>query len=151
MEPMSDVENDENCDTSNITKTSDHDEEDLSEYEKLRLKNIAERKAKFNELKIKDKVLDLSRNNKIKKTKVTKEKLAAVKRPILARDSKAKKGKFKCDQCSKTCKSKTALEFHLTSDHVAEKISRKFRCKHCRYTSFNRSYIKIHTERRHSI
>ena len=67
VEPMSDVEIDENCDNTDIelsTKISDHDdEEDLSEYEKLRLKNIEERQSKFNELKIRDQVLDLSRNN----------------------------------------------------------------------------------------
>ena len=42
VEPMSDVEIDENCDNSDIElptrKTSDNDEEDSSEYEKLRLK-----------------------------------------------------------------------------------------------------------------
>ena len=69
VEPMSDTENDENCDNSYIestTKTRDHEdeEEDLSEYEKLRLKNIAERQAQFNGLKIRDKVLDLSKNKK---------------------------------------------------------------------------------------
>merc|ERR1712012_570826 len=36
------------------------DEEELSEYEKNRLKNIAERQTKFNELKIEDQVLDVS-------------------------------------------------------------------------------------------
>merc|ERR1712062_291090 len=89
VEPMTDTENDENCDTSNIelesTSTSDTEsvesydtsvtnpsvEDDLSEYEKLRLKNIAEAQAKFDELKIKDKVLDLSKSNKFEKTKVT--------------------------------------------------------------------------------
>merc|ERR1711860_328592 len=119
---MSDVENDENCDTSNITKTRDHDEEDVSEYEKLRLKNIAERQAKFNELKIKDKVLDLSKSNKIKKRKVTKEKFAAVKRPILARKFKGRRIKikksehdaergsfFKCDHCRRTCTTQAGL------------------------------------------
>ena len=82
VEPMTDTENNENCDTSNIEleSTSDtesvesydtsvpmtsDDDEDLSEYEKLRLKNIAERQAKFDELKIRDKVLDLSRNKTI--------------------------------------------------------------------------------------
>merc|ERR1712062_695866 len=63
VEPMTDTENDENCDTSNIKLESTSDtesvesydtsvtntsvEDDLSEYEKLRLKNIAETQAKF--------------------------------------------------------------------------------------------------------
>ena len=38
----------------------EEDEENLSEYEKIRLKNIADRQLKFNELKIEDKVSDLS-------------------------------------------------------------------------------------------
>ena len=59
---MSDGEFDEYCDTSNLQPQPGID--DLSEYEKLRLKNIAERKAKFKEWKIKDRVLDLSKNNK---------------------------------------------------------------------------------------
>ena len=71
VEPMSDVEIDENTEC-------DNDEEDLSEYEKLRLKNIAERQAKFNALKISDKVLDLSRNNEMSKRNVSSRDLSAV-------------------------------------------------------------------------
>ena len=100
VETMSDGEIGENSDTSNIklptSNTSDHDEGDLSVYEKLRLRNIAERKAKFNELKIKDKVLDLSRNNRKKSGSI-----------------------YKCDrdQCSKSYKSKLGLKNHIQSKH----------------------------------
>ena len=94
VETVSDGEIGENCDTSNIklhtSKTSDHDEGNLSEYEKLRLKNIAERKAKFNELKLKDKLLDLSRNNRKKSDSI-----------------------YRCDQCPKSYKRKSALKNHL--------------------------------------
>ena len=76
VEPMSDIEIDENCDNSDIElptmKTSDHDdEEDLSEHEKLRLKNIEEQQSKFDELKIRDQGLDLSRNNEKTKRNVS--------------------------------------------------------------------------------
>ena len=150
-EPMSDDEIDENCDTSNIIKTSDHEEEDVSEYEKLRLKNIAERQAKFNELKIKDKVLDLSKSNKIKKRKVTKEKFAAVKRPILARKFKGRRIKikksehdaergsfFKCDHCRRTCTTQAGLSSHIRHSHKeVQHIQRKhevlssYDCEQC--------------------
>ena len=76
VEPMSDVEIDENIELP--TNICDNDEEDLSEYEKLRLKNIAERQAKFNALKISDKVLDLSRNNEMSKRNVSSRDLSAV-------------------------------------------------------------------------
>ena len=76
VEPMSDVGIDENCDNSDIellitTSENDDNEEDLSEYEKLRLKNIEERQSKFNELKIRDQVLDLSRNSEKTKRNVS--------------------------------------------------------------------------------
>jgi len=45
-----------------VPETSDPDEEELSEYEKIRQQNIAERRAKFNELKLSDKVSDLSKS-----------------------------------------------------------------------------------------
>ena len=163
MEPMSDVENDENCDTSNITKTRDHDEEDLSEYEKLRLKNIAERKAKFNELKIKDKVLDLSKNNKIKKRKVTKEKLAAVKRPILARKSKAK-GRhikikksvnkaevFKCYHCPTTCPTQSGLTRHIKYSHQRKHDGLSFHCDQCNKSYKSSNALRVHVSLRHPV
>ena len=153
-EPMSDDEIDENCDTSNIIKTSDHDEEDVSEYEKLRLKNIAERQAKFNELKIKDKVLDLSKNNKIKKRKVTKEKLAAVKRPILARKSKAKGRHIKikksvnkaekgslCDLCNKSFKSSHELRVHVSLKHP---LTQSFECHLCQKVCGSQTGLDSH-------
>ena len=64
-------------------KTEDfEDEEDLSEYEKIRLKNIVERQTKFNELKIEDKVLDLSNSvneaNEKTKRNVSRRGLSAV-------------------------------------------------------------------------
>ena len=57
----------------------EEEEENLSEYEKIRLKNIADRQLKFNELKIEDKVLDLS-SSLIEKPKrnVSRRGLSAV-------------------------------------------------------------------------
>ena len=157
VEPMSDTENDVNCDNSDIestTKTSDHEdvEEDLSEYEKLRLKNIADRQAQFNGLKIRDKVLDLSKNKKSasKDEKKRKQK----KHDMLVMDPLTKKFKckqckrdfsskpyliehvqsvhegvpFKCDQCSKTYTSSNGLHLHIGSVHARVK---RFKCKQC--------------------
>ena len=59
----------------------EEEEENLSEYEKIRLKNIADRQLKFNELKIEDKVLDLSSSliiEKQAKRNVSRRGLSAV-------------------------------------------------------------------------
>ena len=186
MEPMSDVERDENCDTPNIelsttkasgqddneeyfstsdteseecrdtsvtkssTKTSDHDnKDDLSEYEKLRLKNIAERKAKFKELKIKDKVLDLSMNNKIRKTKVMKgndedwypsnKKPKATKRPFPVRKSKSRRVKTKMtkENCDTSSTKPTAAKRTYLAWKSREAKSRAIKIKKAENGRFN--------------
>ena len=59
VQEIKETENDLD-DQDNVPETSDPDEEELSDYEKIQLQNIAERQAKFNQLNLSDKVSDLS-------------------------------------------------------------------------------------------
>ena len=169
VEPMSDVEIDENCDNSDIdlpsTKTIDNDdEEDLSEYEKLRLKNIAERQAQFNVLKIRDKVSDISRNKKIKKSKrnvssrdlssVLKEKdencdtsniePAAATKAVLVKISK--KEKTLADQRMKSHKKIVKCKL-CEKDYIAKEYL--IQCDQCSKTYNSRNGLRDHIQSVH--
>ena len=53
---------------------------------------------------------------------------------------------YPCHLCSKTCKSQTALEYHLQSFHYAKEINQLFKCDHCSFTSFYRPQLRDHTQ-----
>ena len=192
VEPMTDTKNDENCDTSNIEleSTSDtesvesydtsvpmtsDDDEDLSEYEKLRLKNIAERQAKFDELKIRDKVLDLSRNKTIfpgqvfdirsLKITITKEekKLADQKMdencdvsnidPVVIKISKKERRAADNQLKKKRMKNvKPASKDEKKKKYeklVRDPLTKRFKCNQCQKDFSSKEYLIEHVESVH--
>ena len=164
VEPMSDTEIDENCDASNIelsSKASDHDEEeDLSEYERLRLKNIAERQAKFNELtKIGHKVLNLGASSSntaaVSDTETDENCDTSNIEPVRIQLSKKRKKKqlkyidnaFNCKQCEKDFSSKYYLMEHVQRVH--EGISLK--CDQCSKTYSSNLGLDYHIQKVHHV
>ena len=57
---------------------------------------------------------------------------------------------YGCHLCTKTCKSQSALEYHLQSFHYAKEINQLFKCDHCSFTSFYRPQLRDHTQIRHN-